>query len=84
MIFLNLIIKFIMTDSMLISNRIRSKSALPKNFTNIELHAHLDDAKGYQEYRFDDSARSSCISLGVDTKIMFCNQLKGFTRNSAS
>ncbi len=34
------------------SNKSRAKSAQPKNYTNIELHSHLDDAKGYKEYFF--------------------------------
>lgn len=47
MIFLSFI-KFIMSDLPLTTFRFRSKSAIPRNFTNIDLHACLDEAKLYK------------------------------------
>ena len=47
---LNLIINFIMNESLKKTNR--AKSALPRNYTNIELHACLDEAKLFKEYDF--------------------------------
>jgi hypothetical protein len=39
-----------MTDLPLNTNLKRSRSAIIKNATNIQLHACLDEAKAYKEY----------------------------------
>lgn len=56
---------------------IRSQSAHPKNYKNIELHAYLDDAKIYRKYPSSHLAKLSNISLRASFKIMSYNQLKG-------
>lgn len=70
-LFLNTLINFIMSDSVFSNNRIRAKSAHPKNFTNIELHAHLNEAKGYQEYILFYKVESNIIFHKVSLKTTF-------------
>lgn len=75
-------IKFIMSNQVLSSQQLRSHSANPTNYKNIEVHAYLDDAKAYRKYPSTHPAKLTYISAKASFKTMSYSQLRGFTKRN--
>lgn len=64
------------------TQRPRAKSAFSHNYTNIELHACLDEAKVHKQYGLSYLGRSSAISPKINLKIMCWSLRKDIIRGN--